>query len=165
MKKGQWIATQVIGMSDTTLTCSNCKDKFIGENDIDTWKSVYRYCPSCGAYMGEDVGSKAVPWKLINETEKSLLYGYEEYQVKNWLFFDKEMCRCWGYYERFEVYDEATTCKPDLPNGATWSDYFVNKYSSKYGRWQSYDLIMDLDTIEFISDVLMKIKLGRSDEE
>ena len=50
--QGEWIATQVIGMSDITLTCSNCKDEFIGENDIDTWKSVYHYCPSCGAYMG-----------------------------------------------------------------------------------------------------------------
>ena len=49
--QGEWIATQVIGISDITLTCSNCKDSFIGENDIDTWKSVYHYCPSCGAKM------------------------------------------------------------------------------------------------------------------
>ena len=52
IKTGEWIATQVIGISNITLTCSNCKDEFIGENDIDTWKSVYHYCPSCGAYMG-----------------------------------------------------------------------------------------------------------------
>lgn len=50
--QGKWIATQAIGIPEITLTCSNCKDEFIGENDIETWNSVYHYCPSCGAYMG-----------------------------------------------------------------------------------------------------------------
>lgn len=166
MKKGQWIATQVIGMSDITLTCSNCRDEFTGENDIDTWKSVYHYCPSCGAYMGEDIESKPIPWKLMAETDRSLLYGYGNHQEKNWLFFDKETCRCWGYNERFETYDDdTTTYKTDLSEDATWCDHFANNYSSKYGRGRSYDLVMDLDTIDFISDVLMKINMERNEAE
>lgn len=51
---GEWIALKLPiteEEGDIKIICSNCKDEFIGQNDLETWIKVYYYCPSCGAKM------------------------------------------------------------------------------------------------------------------
>jgi hypothetical protein len=148
---GYWIATQLVGSSEITISCSNCKDEFIGQNDLDTWRSVYHFCPSCGVRMNN--AEVKLPWKLLSETDSFVSYGYERYRQKFGLFFNKANCSCTGTYAYFEPYDEDIWATTEFPNE------FV-KFSAKYGRWQSYELQMDIDTVEFIQSILRKIKLG-----
>lgn len=52
--KGEWIALKLPiteEEGDIKIICSNCKDEFIGQNDLKTWIKVYHFCPSCGADM------------------------------------------------------------------------------------------------------------------
>ena len=52
--QGEWIALKLPiteEEGDIKIICSNCKDEFIGQNDLETWINVYHYCPSCGAEM------------------------------------------------------------------------------------------------------------------
>ena len=52
--KGEWIAIKLPiteEEGDIKIICSNCKDEFIGQNDLETWIKVYHFCPICGADM------------------------------------------------------------------------------------------------------------------